>query len=770
MKIKRFILVTAAVVHCLGAQAKHVSISKAAAIAAKHMTEVCNMSKKVLPVENSSMLKAQAAGAYTSRRTKQDAYYVFNAEDGNGFVIVSGDDLLPQIVGYSTTGSITYNDGIVNENLEFFLDCYSKYVNNVREGKVKPYKTLSNNITEVVSPLLKTEWSQTYPYNMYAPEYDIKYSSYRNHSPVGCVAVAIAQVMNYWKWPDCIDTKGDILKAFYYPYIDSVGTISNECQPIYLDLTTQDPKPYEWDLITDNYLSYNNAEGVNDYEAKAEATGRLLRDVAYAFNMRWNDGGGSATDLPAPLIKYFGYSKDCQNLLRYSYEGSNAAQVWLDIIKENFLNGQPIVYGAYNLNCTGGHCFVLDGFDSADRVHVNWGWGPQYNGWFDITCLNSEMNNPDDDGTYNFSFGCSFLHNLHPNYDATQEISTALITDAFVEDLYAHVGENKNTYFNLLNSGSVFLNSARNNKLVISTDYGNWLFGCDFDGRFVITGQNNDTVLLERKNVMQSENKSAPDWNYLYHLHEFSVEESIYSLKNGTYTVQLQFNVKNEAGDSTGYHDAYTEFGRLNKFYIIKENDQCLVTSDLSVYNPIFHELRTDSNYTNWINIYSTSNIDSLQENDKLTVFTLFDFPYKSLEQFNLDAGMNGYIDVINIETGQTERIIKDDLTKWLTNAQNLAADDNVKEGLLYSRKSSSISLPAGNYMLNVNYPLFKLQFKRSFSVRGNTPGDDTGTDPVNGNDGNAEHTDNNMYNLLGIPVDNNYHGIVINNGRPQIQ
>ena len=38
----------------------------------------------------------------------------------------------------------------------------------------------------------------------------------------------------------------------------------------------------------------------------------------------------------------------------------------------------------------GGHGFVIDGYDSDDLVHVNWGWGGADNGYFELYSLNPE--------------------------------------------------------------------------------------------------------------------------------------------------------------------------------------------------------------------------------------------------------------------------------------------------------------------------------------------------------------------------------------------
>jgi hypothetical protein len=47
----------------------------------------------------------------------------------------------------------------------------------------------------------------------------------------------------------------------------------------------------------------------------------------------------------------------------------------------------PIYYSGSNPT-SGGHAFVLEGYDETGLVRINWGWGGSSNGLFDIALLN----------------------------------------------------------------------------------------------------------------------------------------------------------------------------------------------------------------------------------------------------------------------------------------------------------------------------------------------------------------------------------------------
>ena len=80
--------------------------------------------------------------------------------------------------------------------LKDLLTQYSNEVDSLRQNpalavprRVSSYPSYIGNI--VVGPLLTTTWNQWGPYNNLCPQ----------GCPSGCVPTAVAQIMNYWKWP-----------------------------------------------------------------------------------------------------------------------------------------------------------------------------------------------------------------------------------------------------------------------------------------------------------------------------------------------------------------------------------------------------------------------------------------------------------------------------------------------------------------------------------------------------------------------------------------
>ena len=120
-------------------------------------------------------------------------YYICIPEDGNGFVIVAGDDALSPIVGYSVEGGA--GSGEMPAVLIEWLNEYSMYVDEVRAGNAVVTKSAAKAGKTAVAPMLKTSWNQTAPYNDLCPEINGK------KTPTGCTATAMAQIMKFHEWP-----------------------------------------------------------------------------------------------------------------------------------------------------------------------------------------------------------------------------------------------------------------------------------------------------------------------------------------------------------------------------------------------------------------------------------------------------------------------------------------------------------------------------------------------------------------------------------------
>lgn len=324
-------------------------------------------------IDQKAMTKARKQGSKGEITLSQESYYVFPNANSKGFTIVSGDDRLPEIVGYSSQGS--YDENNLPEGFISFMKAYQNLYNKVNLGDAEALKNLaeikawrnkknaSAASTSAVAPLLgNIEWDQTSPYNNMCPRYDSVHVA-----ATGCVATAMAQVMAYYKYPKQ-------LKADIPGYVNRWNGI-----PMEIPTITREEGVYDWDNMLPKYNKEANAT-----QQQKDAVAKLMYHCGAAVQM--NYGPESAASVSASkLAKYFGYDADLMmDLSRSSF----TLDKWMQIIDTELAAGRPVLYGGQASD--GGHQFICDGIDGEGLYHINWGWSGSQNGYFDLSLLNPE--------------------------------------------------------------------------------------------------------------------------------------------------------------------------------------------------------------------------------------------------------------------------------------------------------------------------------------------------------------------------------------------
>lgn len=324
-------------------------------------------------IDQKAMTKARKQGSKGEITLSQQSYYVFPNANSKGFTIVSGDDRLPEIVGYSSQGS--YDENNLPEGFISFMKAYQNLYNKVNLGDAEALKNLaeikawrnkknaSAASTSAVAPLLgNIEWDQTSPYNNMCPRYDSVHVA-----ATGCVATAMAQVMAYYKYPKQ-------LKADIPGYVNRWNGI-----PMEIPTITREEGVYDWDNMLPKYNKEANAT-----QQQKDAVAKLMYHCGAAVQM--NYGPESAASVSASkLAKYFGYDADLMMDLNRS---TFSLDKWMQIIDTELAAGRPVLYGGQASD--GGHQFICDGKDGEGLYHINWGWSGSQNGYFDLSLLNPE--------------------------------------------------------------------------------------------------------------------------------------------------------------------------------------------------------------------------------------------------------------------------------------------------------------------------------------------------------------------------------------------
>ena len=302
------------------------------------------------------------------------AFYVFNTADG--FVIVSADDCETPIIGYSHNGHFDPNN--VPIQMEGYLQDFIVRIqygieNHIEtdEATAKQWEMVKttgklndSKSTKAVAPLLTDKWNQGCLYNSLCPTM----SGPCSHAEVGCVAVAMAQIMRYWSYP----TTG----WGSHSYTNAGATLSAD-----FGNTT-----YDWEHMPDS-LTENSSEA--EIEAVATLLYHLLYHCGVSVEMNYSPNGSNSNSskIPDALIRYFYYSKHIHREKRSDFSDEE----WLSLLKSNLDLQRPVQYSGFGVGI--GHAFVCDGYDENDLLHFNWGWGGNANGYFALGSLYPNGNN-----------------------------------------------------------------------------------------------------------------------------------------------------------------------------------------------------------------------------------------------------------------------------------------------------------------------------------------------------------------------------------------
>lgn len=341
--------------------AKKVDMSTARLVGKNFYYEQIN-SKTAVPYESISI-----TGQYAESYNNEIVYYVFSIND-KGFIIVSADDAVTPVIGYSFRN--IFDPDNQPENFKGWMEHYMQQIEYVRQNNISADLditttwnrlltenpkdlTISKGVLDLEPLLINMEWDQTFPYNAMCPADP---AGPDGHALVGCIATAMSQIMTYWRYP---------ATGQGYHCIFPTSSYGPQCAD-FANTT------YDWDGITTG----------NDKECDPAALISYQAAVAVDMDFGPSASGSFMPKVPPAFINYFKYDNTVQAKNRYS----NLTD-WKNLIYDELNAGQPVMYNGSS-TASGGHAWVCDGYQGADNFHMNWGWGGYANGYFTLNALN----------------------------------------------------------------------------------------------------------------------------------------------------------------------------------------------------------------------------------------------------------------------------------------------------------------------------------------------------------------------------------------------
>lgn len=310
-----------------------------------------------------SLAYTASGGSITSgglRNGSDEAdFYAFNMGSEQGFVIISGEDRVRPVIGYSTIGEFKV-DGMP-DHIKSWLEHYQEEITFAIKNQLQPsdkilqeWQDYKSGVTKA-STVTPVQYLETAEWDQGAPYYNMCPPMQGKQALTGCVATAQAIVMNYHKYP-----------------VRATGGVKSYAG---ISITYDN---YDWNNMLMKYKSYNNTQ--------ANAVAKLMFHCGANVEMEYSpEGSGAVTALVTQsLIKNFGYDKQSRFITKERYKWDE----WKTILNQELDAERPVIYSARSDG--GGHAFICDGYTSDGAYHINWGWSGYLNGYFLLSTLDSE--------------------------------------------------------------------------------------------------------------------------------------------------------------------------------------------------------------------------------------------------------------------------------------------------------------------------------------------------------------------------------------------
>ena len=356
---------------------------------AEEITEAQALEKAQQILKGKQLLMPQTSSRRRAVSNTANPYYVFNAKNNGGFVVIAGDDRMPEVLGYAEQGNLDLSQA--PDNVKWLFDYYAKVAQSLKDtptgnGARRAVRNRTNTQLPELIPLMSTKWNQDGKYRKFCPIID------GDSTLTGCVATAMAQVVNYFQWPlTCVR--------------EAVGYTFNggEKKDIPIEMESLPARKFNWFGMTDDDIAW------------------LMRYCGQSVMMNYGSDESAAygANIPGALISVFNFSKGVDLVKREEFTDDE----WEQVLYKEIELGRPVIYSGFQGET--GHTFVLHGYkyeEGEGRFFINWGWGGRFDGYFALTNLKPDKNSSDFSEKQDAVVGIQPTSNNDISYDEKPEI------------------------------------------------------------------------------------------------------------------------------------------------------------------------------------------------------------------------------------------------------------------------------------------------------------------------------------------------------------
>lgn len=325
------------------------------------------------------------------------AFYTFAAPHG-GFAIVAGDDVALPILAYSYEN--LFQAEVPDHVASFLADLAGAIDAALTQDVLASHSTRQqwtslqetipplNDVEGTVGPLLTTRWMQYSPYNNMCPMDSV------GRVKVGCVAIALGQIIRYWQWP--AHPQG------WHTYLPSREIFGAQT----VDFESE---AYDYSLMP-NALTTSSANDVISETSKFLYHCGVSVDMNYASEGLGSGSGANVNNVVSAFINHFGYIPSLGRANKNSFDDAE----WDSMLRVEIDQQRPVFYNGHTGLGAIGHAWVCDGYNTSGYFHFNMGHGGDDDGWFLVS--------PIDSAAFYYTSSQNAILGIYPDTNRTSRV------------------------------------------------------------------------------------------------------------------------------------------------------------------------------------------------------------------------------------------------------------------------------------------------------------------------------------------------------------
>jgi hypothetical protein len=334
-----------------------------------------------LKLDGNDLIRWIGAGtAVRDLETGAPLAWVFELEPA-GYVITSADDILPPVIAYSYSNEAMVQGeernpllDLVRMDLGTRMDMLGDVPEEAAVLNQSAWAAAAGQSIRIsgldfqqwppagstpTGGWLMANWTQSAPYNSLCPMDLIA----GQRSVAGCPAVAMAMIVNFHQTTN--STRFNDGDDYYHNYHEYYW-IDNDCVPH--DFPSWAELNAYLDVLDTRYLNQEELTST-DKAALVYSCGAACRQV-YTASVSGTFGVDQAYDA---YIR-FAFS-DCELLF-------STSDSLYDRMADNMMTARPAHLAIVDEEPQYGHNVVMDGYNTDEYYHLNFGWGGSYNAWY----------------------------------------------------------------------------------------------------------------------------------------------------------------------------------------------------------------------------------------------------------------------------------------------------------------------------------------------------------------------------------------------------